>query len=183
MPETPSRREVLLSFGAGASAGLAGCALPSGSDGEASASCSSFGFSNTRTAPLSEASVGLVPPDRRSEEGVGHVELRVSLDRTELESGEAAVINVYNPYDEVQNPRYTIPLAQGEDRAAIGGTVEGDSDGTVVGDGRVTKTARIGDAPVSGEFRVVVEDSAGDELAAERFSFDCKRPASSELGS
>jgi hypothetical protein len=162
MSEKRSRRRVLCSIAAGASAGLAGCSLPFDSDDGQSAGCSSFGFTNTRIAPLSEVSV---TPDR---EEFGHALLEVSLDRAELESSDAAVVNVYNPYDEVRNPRYTIPLAQ-QGEAITNDVREPGSGDTIV------KTARIGAMPVSGEFRVVVEDSAGNEIAAERFSFGCDR--------
>ncbi len=93
--------------------------------------------------------------------------LEVSLDRSELESSEAAAVNVYNPYDEVQNPRHTIPLAQ-EGEAVTNDVREPSGDSIV-------KTTRIGAIPTTGEFRVVVKDSAGNEIAAERFSFSCDR--------
>mgnify|MGYP006896938674 CR=1 FL=1 len=175
-----SRRKVLLSLTAGVSAGLAGCSLGSSSGGGESVGCSSFEFSNTQTAPLSGASVAPVPPTRRSErEDIGPIELRVWLNRAKLESSEAAAVNVYNPYDEVQNPRYTIPLAQNSE--AIGGDSPDDIVGIVTSDEtRVLKTKRIGVVPTSGEFRVAVEDSTGRELAAERFSFDCEFSPSSE---
>lgn len=151
---------------ASACVGLAGCSLIDSSDDGKSIGCTSFGFSNTRTAPLSEVSVGPVRGDFE------HIELKVSLDTAELESSEASAVNVYNPYDEVQNPRYTIPLAQ--EGEPISGDVRDDSGEYI------KKTTGIGTAPISGEFRVVVEDSAGSELAAERFSFECERSSSSE---
>lgn len=175
MSNSPSRRELLLSLTAGVSAGLAGCLLAASSDGRASVGCSSFGFSNTRTAPLSEVSVTTVAPRPERE---GQIELRVWFDRAELESSDAAAVNVYNPYDESKHPRHSIPLAR--DRRAIDGNSPNSIEGTVTDETRVLKTERVGVAPVSGEFRVVVEDSTGSELAAERFSFDCERSPSSE---
>jgi len=175
MSEILSRRGVLLSLTAGVSGGLAGCSLGSSSDGGESVGCSSFDFSNTRTAPLSEVSVAPVAPRRSEREDTKPIELRVWLDRAELESSEAAAVNVYNPYDEVQNPRYTVPLAQNSE--ATDSDVRGDIPGVVRDETRVLKTKRIGVAPISGEFRVVVEDSTGSELADERFSFDCARRA------
>jgi hypothetical protein len=181
MSEILSRREALLSLTAGVSAGLAGCSLVSSSDSGDSVGCSSFDFSNTRPAPLSGASVAPVPPTRGSEsENAKQIELRVWLNRAELESSEAAAVNVYNPYDEVQNPRYTVPLAQNSE--AIDGDSPDDIRGVVTDETRVLKTKRIGVAPISGEFRVAVEDSTGGELAAERFSFDCELSPPSEEG-
>lgn len=166
MSENPSRRAVLLSLTTAAPVGLAGCSLISSSDDEKSIGCTSFGFSNTRTDPLSDVSV---VPERGDFE---HVLLEVSLDKSSLDESDAAAINVYNPYDEVENPRFTIPLAQ--DGEAISDGVREESGEDII------KRTRIGTAPMTGEFRVAVEDSAGSELAAERFSFDCERSSSSE---
>jgi hypothetical protein len=127
--------------------------------------CSSFNFANEKSPPLVEISVGPVTGDFED------VQLEVILDREELSEMEATVVNVYNPYDEGGGPIHTVPIAQGATSGSVSGSGE-----------HVTKRTTVGTAPTTGEYRVVVENDSGTELAFERFSFQCERSTSTEEG-
>ena len=152
-----SRRYVLQSLAVASTAGVAGCLGEDSGDSE-SIGCSSFEFSNERSPPLVAASVAPV------EGSFEYAQLEIVLNRAELQETNAAVVNVYNPYDEDRSPEYTIPVVES------GGTSKNVSRSGE----EVTKRTTVGRVPVTGVLRVVVEDEDGGEIATERFSFECE---------
>lgn len=151
------RRDVLRILTAGSAVVLGGCTSISGSDSDDYPNCSMYDHEAERNAPLNKARVTTAGDDR------SRAKLEVTLNASEVDETDAAVINAYNPQDEDRNPEYTIPIHRGSERPA-----------DHRGDGETfTKATTVGPTPATGELRVEVQDDDGDELAFERFSFEC----------
>ncbi|WP_247729691.1 hypothetical protein [Halovivax limisalsi] len=110
-----------------------------------------------RSAPLVKAKIVTWGTDHEL------AKLRVTVDESTVDETDAAVVNAYNPHDESQNPRHTIPIHQGSNRPA---DHRGDGD-------RFTRETTIGTTPVTGRLRVEVQDGNGSTIAYEELSFDC----------